>query len=98
MIGALEMLMVLAREPVESQGLLDGFLDPTDQLRIASSPFGDPCSEVLASLLDRAAVVEPAQFLQAVIVGLSGQMVEGVAKEVDVAALEGGFGQDLADG
>jgi hypothetical protein len=25
-------------------------------------------------------------------------MVEGVAKEVDVAALEGGFGQNLADG
>ena len=85
--------MVLARELVESQGLLDGFLDPSDQLRIASSPFGDPCGEVLVGLLDRAAVVEPAQFLQAVVVGLSGQMVEGVAKEVDVAALKGGFGK-----
>ena len=36
--------------------------------------------------------------LQAVVVGLAGQMVEGVAEEVDVAALEGGFGKDLADG
>jgi hypothetical protein len=35
---------------------------------------------------------EPAKFLQAVVVGLAGQMVEGVAKEVDVAALKGGLG------
>jgi hypothetical protein len=71
--------MVLAREAVEGERLLDRFLDPTDQLRIAGSPFGDPCGEVLAGFLERAAVVEPAQFLQAVVVGLSGQMVVGVA-------------------
>ena len=58
----------------------------------AGARFGDPCGEVLAGLLDRTAVVEPAQFLQAVVVGLARQMVEGVAEEVDVAALEGGFG------
>ena len=90
--------MVLARQPVEGERLLDGLLDPSDELGIAGAPFGDPCGEVLAGLFDRAAVVEPAQFLQAVVVGLAGQMIEGVAQEVDVAALEGGFGQDLADG
>ena len=39
-----------------------------------------------------AAGQEPAQLLQAVVVGLAGQVVEGVGEEVDVAALQGGFG------
>ena len=52
----------------------------------------------MAGLFDRAAVVKPAQLLQAVVVGLARQVIEGVAQEVDVAALEGGLGQDLADG
>src|SRR3984885_3862765 len=65
-------------------------------LRVASAPFGDPCGKVLTGL--QAAVVEPAQFLQAVVVGLARQMVQRVAEEVDVAALEGGFGKHLADG
>ena len=75
------MLMVLSREPVEGERLLDGFLDPADELGISGAPFGDPCGEVLAGLLDRTPIVEPAQFLQAVVVGLARQMVEGVAEE-----------------
>ena len=90
--------MVLARQAVEGERLLDGLFDPADEFGVAASPFGDPCSEVLASLLDRAAVVEPAQFLQAIVVGLARQMVQGVTEEVDVTALESGFGKDLADG
>src|SRR6516165_9907562 len=92
------MLMVLAGKPIERERLFNGFLDPSDELRIAGSPFGDPGGEVLAGLLDRPAVVKPAQLLQAVVVGLAGQVIEGVAEEVDVAALESGFGKDLADG
>ena len=46
------MLMVLARQSVEGERLLDGFLDPADELGIAGSPFGDPGGEVLAGLLD----------------------------------------------
>ncbi len=90
--------MMLARKPVEGERLLDRFLDPSDEFRIAGSPFGDPRGEVLARLLDPTAVVEPAQFLQSVVVGHARQMVEGVAEEVDVAALEGDLGKDLADG
>jgi hypothetical protein len=97
-VGALEMPMMLARKPLESERFLDGFLDPADELGVAGSPFGDPCREVLAGLLDRAAVVEPAQFLQPIVIGLAGQMVEGVAEEVDITTLEGGLGQDFADG
>jgi hypothetical protein len=39
----------------------------------------------------------PAQFLQAVVIGLARQVVEGVAEEVHIAPLEDRFGQDLAD-
>jgi hypothetical protein len=93
-----EMFMMLPRKPVECEGLLDRFLDPSDEFWVAGSPFGDPCGEVLAGLFDRTAVVEPAQFLQAIVIDLARQMVEGVAEEVDVAALEGDLGKDLADG
>ena len=63
--------MMLAREPVEGERLLNLFLDPPDEFRIAGSPFGDPCGEVLARPLGRTTVVEPAQFLQAIVVGLA---------------------------
>src|ERR1700739_2030414 len=92
------MLMMLAREPVEGERLLDGFLGPGDEFRVTGCPFGDPSGEVATGLLDRASVVEPAQLLQAIVVGLAGQMVEGVAEEMHVTSLEGGLGKDLADG
>jgi hypothetical protein len=90
--------MMLARQAIEGEGLFDRFLAPADELWIARAPFGDPCGQVDASLLDRASVVEPAQLLQAIVIGLARQMVEGVAQEVDVASLEGGFGEDFAHG
>ena len=42
------MLMMLARQPVEGERLLDRFLDPCDELRITRAPFGDPGGEVVA--------------------------------------------------
>src|SRR3984957_5083475 len=50
-----------------------------------------------ASSTDRLSAM-PAQFLQAVIIGLARQGVEGVAEEMHIAPLEDRFGQDLADG
>jgi hypothetical protein len=41
-VGAFEMLMVLAREPVEGERLLDGLLDPSDELGVTGDPLGDP--------------------------------------------------------
>ena len=78
-VGAIEMLLVLAEQAVEGERLLDRLVDPADELFIADAPFGDPGGEVAAGLLDRAPVIEPAQVLQAVVVGLARQMVEGVA-------------------
>ena len=74
------MLMMLARQPVEGERLLDRFLDPCDEPRITRAAFGDPGGEVVAGLFDRAAVVKPAQLLQAVVVGLARQVIEGVAQ------------------
>ena len=45
-----------------------------------------------------AAVVQPAQFLQAVVAVLAWKMIERVPEEVDVAALPGGFGQHFGQG
>ena len=64
--------MMLTREPVEGQRLFDCFLDPANEFRIAGAPLGDPGGEILAGLLDRAPVIESAQLLQAVVVGLAG--------------------------
>ena len=98
MLVPFQVFMVPARQTVEDEGLLDGLLGPGDEAWVARAPFGDPGGEIAPGFLGRAAVVEPAQLLQAVVVGLAGQVVEGVPEEVDVAALEGGLGQDLADG
>src|SRR4029077_10252568 len=97
-VCALEMLMVLAGQPVEGEGVLDRFLDPIDELSVAVAPFGDPGGEIAAGLLEVSPVVEPAQLLQAVVVGLARQMVQSVAEEVHVTSLAGRLGEDLADG
>ena len=91
------MLMVLERQAIEGERLVDGLLDPGDEFWVAGAPFGDPGRQIAAGLVDRASVVEPAQLLQAVVVGLARQVVAGVAQKVDIAPLEGGLGKDLAD-
>ena len=44
------MLVVLARQTVEGQRLLDVLLDPGDELGIAVAPFGEPGGEIAAGL------------------------------------------------
>jgi hypothetical protein len=73
---------MLARQAIEGQRLLDRLLGPGDQARVAPLPFGNPGGQIAPRLLDRAAVVEPAQLLQAVIIGLARQVIEGIAEEV----------------
>lgn len=88
---------MLSRQPEEGQGLFDGILGPACQARIACRPFGKPCGKISPGLCEIAPVVEPAQFLQAVVAVLPRQMIERVPEEVHVAALPGGFGDHLAD-
>ncbi len=90
--------MVLAGQTVEGEGFLDRFLDPVDELVVTIAPLGDPCGQIAAGLLDGSPVIEPAQLLQAVVVGLAREMVQGVAQEVHVASLHGRLRENLADG
>ena len=94
-VGRLQVLVVLAREPVDVQRLADLRLDPVGQPRIALRPALEPRLQVLLGLLQVAAVVEPAQLLTAIIIGLAGQVVERVPKKMHVAALPDRLGQQL---
>src|SRR3546814_2094034 len=76
-----------AWQPVEGEGLLDRLLGPVGEPGIFGAPSGEPLGEIGAGLGEVAPVVEPAQFLQAVVVGLPWQVIERVPPEVHVAAL-----------
>ena len=56
--------MMLARQPVEGERLLDCFLDPSDEPRITHAPFGDLGGEVAAGLLDGSPVVNLPRYHQ----------------------------------
>ncbi len=43
-------------------------------------------------------VVQPAQLLETVVIGLTGQVIQRIAEEVDIAPLPGGIGQHLGEG
>lgn len=81
----------------EGQGLFDCLLDPAGQARIACRPLGEPGREIGLGFVEVAPVVEPPQFLKAVVAMLSGQRIEGVAQKVHVTALPGGLRKRLGD-
>ena len=74
------MLVVVARQAVDVQGLADVRVDPVGELGVARRPAGESRVEVLLGLFEVAPVVEPAQLLAAVIVGRARQIVEGLAE------------------
>ena len=94
-VRRLQVLVVLPREPVDVQRLPDLRLHPVGQPRIALRPTLEPRLQILLGLLEVAAVVEPAQLLTAIVVGLAGHVVERVPQEVHVAALPDRLGQQL---
>jgi transposase len=87
-VGGLQVLVVLARQPEEGQRLLDGLLRPARHARILARPLGQPCGEIDLGLGEIAAVIKPAQLLQAIVAVLLGQMVERIPEEVDVGPVE----------
>ena len=87
----------LARQPVETEGLLDVFLDPGDQPRILGLLLADPGGEVGTEFREIPTVVQPAQLLQAVVVHIARRVVERVPEKMHVAALVSRLRQHLAD-
>ena len=64
-VRALEMLVVVARQAGDVQGLADVRVDPVGALGVARRPAGEPRVEVLLGRLEVAPVVEPAPLLAA---------------------------------
>ena len=84
-VRALEMLVVLARQHVERPGLGDVVLGPVGELGVARLPALEPGCQIRLRLLDVTACIDPAQLLQAIVISLARQIVQGVAQEVNVA-------------
>src|SRR5262249_31194509 len=84
-------------QAIVGQRFLDVLLNPSDKIAVAALPLLNPCLDVGLGLFELAAVVKPAQFLQAVVVALSGEMIDGIPQEVHVAALPGSAGQAFRD-
>src|SRR4029453_11452470 len=91
------MLVMLGRQAIEGQRAADVLLDPIGELRILALPAGEPRREIMLSLRQVATCVEPAQLLQAVVIGLARQIIERVTQEVNIAALPCRLRQDLSD-
>jgi hypothetical protein len=96
LIRRFEVLMVLARQAIEDQRLVDVLFDPAGELWIFARPFGEPGGEIAARLGEIASIVEPAQFLLAFIVDAARYVVERVSQEMHVTALVGCLCQNLA--
>ncbi len=79
--------MVLQGQSVEGESLADILFYPLTEFRVFYLPAFQPWRQVFLRLGQISAVVEPAQFLQAVIQSLSGQMIQGVSQKVNIAAL-----------
>ena len=90
------MLMVLARQPVEGQRLVDILFDPAGELGIFARPLGKPGRQIAARLGKIAAVIQPAQLLQAVVVDPARHVVECIPQEMHIAALIGRLRESLA--
>ena len=88
--------MVLARQAIKGQRLIDVFFDPAGEFGIFARPFGEPGGEIAARLGEIAPIIKPAQFLQAVIVDAARHIVERIPEEMYVAALIGRLRQNLA--
>ena len=78
-VGAFDVFVVFARLAVEGPCLLDVFLDPCAESGVFWRPVVEPAAEVLACFCGVAAVVKPAQFGEAVVVGFAREMVQRVA-------------------
>src|SRR5580704_3919095 len=91
------MLVMLAWESIKAQCFFEMLFDPSGEPRIFARPARQPGRQLAAGFGQIAAGVEPAQLVQAVVVDLARDGVQGVTPEIDIAALPDGFGQDLTN-
>jgi len=61
-VGRFAVLVVLARQPVKREGLVDVRFDPGAEFGVLVLPPGEPLGEIAAGFLGGVPLVEPAQF------------------------------------
>lgn len=74
---------MLPWQPIEAERFFKVFFDLGAELGVAFAPFQQPGRKILARFLRVPPIVDPAQLLQAVVVGLARQIIERVAQEVN---------------
>src|SRR3546814_19407115 len=85
-----------AWQPVEGEGLLDRLLGTVGEPGIFGAPSGQPLGEIRAAIGEAAPVVETAQFLPAVVVGLPWPLIDRFPPKLHVAPLVTAAGHPLA--
>jgi hypothetical protein len=70
-VGRLQVLVLLARQAVEAQRLLDVIFDPRAELGISRLQLGQPGGEIALGLGEVAPVVQPTERAQSVVVDLA---------------------------
>ena len=91
------MFVVSNRKTVEGKGFFDILLHPVTELLILFLPLAQPGRQVLMGFFEISSIVNPAQFLQAVVISFAGEMIHGIAQKMDVAALPQRLRQDFSD-
>src|SRR5208337_2031632 len=89
------MFVMLERQTVIVKRFSYVFFDPCAQLRIFFLPAVQPLGQVLLGLAEITPVINPAKLLEAVIICLSRQVIQGVSQEMNIAALPNRFWQNL---
>ncbi len=90
--------MVLAWEAIEAQRFFQVLLNPGGEPGIFACPPRQPGGQIVKCFRQIAAGVEPAQFLQAIVIDFAWYIVQGVAQKMDIATLPDGLRQDFANG
>lgn len=62
-------------------------LHPLGEFGACSGPLGEPVFGIVLGFRGITPVVEPAEFLPAVIVGLAREIIQGIAQEMDIRVL-----------
>ena len=78
------MLVVGPGEPVKGQRLTDRILDPVRELGVFRRPLRQTRRQVSLGLREIPPVVQSAQLLETVVIGLAGEIIQRIAEEVDI--------------
>ena len=77
-VGRFHVFVVLLGKPVERQRFFYVRFNPIAKFLVLALPLLEPGRQVPFGLLDVLSIVDPTQFRQAVVIGLTGQILQGM--------------------